>query len=65
MVLADSEVGRLEGHLGAVLSDYHLSLEEGTLGSSRIDVLRLGDHDGPVFKEVVDYELADPEIFKS
>jgi len=65
MVLTDSEVLRLEGHLGTVLFDNHLSLQESTLGSSRVNNLGFSDHNGPVFEEVVEDELANSEIFKS
>ena len=44
-VEADIEVGRLEGHLGAVLLKHHLSIEEGTLRSTGIDDLGLNDAD--------------------
>ena len=42
-VKADSEVIWLEGHVGAVLLEDHLSLEEGTLHCSTVDHLGLDD----------------------
>lgn len=44
-VEADLEVSWLEWHSRAVLLDHELSLQEGSLWSSRVDLLWLGDHD--------------------
>ena len=62
---ADSEVLGLEGHLGAVLLDDHLSLEESALGGSAVDLLGFGDHYASVFKEVVDDQISDSVVFEA
>lgn len=60
---ADSEVGWLEWHGGAVLLDDHLSVEEGSLWGSTVGLLWLGDHDRSVFEEVENNEFSNSEIF--
>jgi len=48
-VEADSEISWIEWHAGAILLDHKLSIEEMSLGSSRVYHLWLGDHHGSVF----------------
>ena len=60
---ADSEVSGLEWHLGAVLFENHLSLEEGALRGSAVYHLWLGDHHGPVLQEIVNDQLSDSVVF--
>jgi hypothetical protein len=42
-IKTDSEVGWLEWHLGSVLLDDHLSIEESALWCSRVDLLWFSD----------------------
>lgn len=64
-VETDFEVEGLKWHVWAVLLNDYLSLEEGTLWGSRVDLLWLGDQDRSVLKEVVNNELPNSVVFKS
>lgn len=48
-IKSHSEISWFERHLWAILLDDHLSLEEGSLWSSTINLLWLGNHDWSVF----------------
>lgn len=62
-IVANSEIGWLEWHLTSVLLKDHLSLEEGSLWGSAINLLWLGDHDGSVFEVVVNDQSSNSVIF--
>ena len=64
-VKADSEISWLKWHLGSVLLDHHLSLQEDTLRSTRIGLLWLNELNGPVLEVVEDDELANAIVLES
>lgn len=64
-VEADSEVGWLEWHLGSVLLEYHLSLEECALRSAAVDLLGFDNLDGPVFEVIVNDEFPDSVVLQA
>lgn len=49
----------------AVLLQNHLPLEEDTLGSARVHLLRFVQHDRVVLQVVVDHQVSDSEILQS
>jgi len=54
-ILTNTEVlGHEGGH--AILPEYHLAVEEGTLRHTGVDLLGFDHNDGLVFEEVVDEE---------
>ena len=59
------EVQWLEWHIWSVLLNDYLSLEEGTLWGSRVDLFWLGDQDWSVLKEIVYNEFPNSVVFKS
>ena len=63
-IKSDSEVGWLEWHAGSILLQNHLALEEGALHGTAVHLLGLDHQDGAVLEEVVDHELADPEVLQ-
>jgi len=64
-VEANGKVLWLEWHLGSVLLEDHLPLEESALWCSTVDHLWLSDHDRSVFEEIVDDKLSNSVVFKS
>ena len=63
-IKSDSEVSWLEWHVGSILLQDHLALEEGALHGSAVDLLGLDHEDGAVLQEVVDHQLPDPEVLQ-
>jgi len=63
-VKTNSEVLWLERHIWAILLDDHLSLQEGSLWGTTIDLLWLRDQDRSVLKEVVYDEFPNSVVFK-
>jgi hypothetical protein len=64
-IQSDSEITGLEWHLGAVLLNNDVSLEESTLRSSTVDHLGFSNHDRPIFEEVVDNKFPDAIVLQS
>jgi hypothetical protein len=62
-VAANAEV---LGKVGlAICLDDHVALQERTLRDSTVLLLRLCDHDRPIFKVVKDRHLANSKVFKT
>jgi len=59
------EILRHERCLRSVGLDYHLTLQECTLRSSRIDLTGLSNHDRLIFEEVVHDQIADAVVFEA
>lgn len=58
--------GEVFGHVGAAIrSKNDLALKEVSLGNARVDLLRLGDHDGLVLKEVANSELSATHVLEA
>ncbi len=64
-VKANTEVLGHEWLLGTVWLQHHLSLQEGTLGSTRVDLLGLSNHDRFIFQEVENSDLADAVVLET
>jgi len=64
-IKTNTEVLRQEWLLRSVWLEDHLSLEESTLRGTRINLLRLGDHDRLVFKEIENGNLAKAVVFQT
>lgn len=60
---ANSEVGRLEGRVRAILFQNHLSLQESSLGSTTVSLLRLDDHNGVILQVVQNDKFSDSVVF--
>lgn len=64
-VETDTEILGHERLLGSIWLEHHLSLQEGTLRSTRVDLLGLSDHNGFVFKEVEHSHLANAMVLQA
>ena len=62
---ADAEVLGHERPVGSIAVQGHLSLQESALGSAAVCLLRLGDHDRVVLKEVEDHHEAQAVVLEA
>ena len=64
-VQADPEVSWLKWHVGTVLLQHHLAVQECALHGTTVHLLWLDHEDGPVLKKIVDNKFSDSVVLKA
>lgn len=64
-IQADSEVSWLKWHVGTVLLQHHLAVQECALHGTTVDLLWLDHEDGPILKEIVNNKFSYSVVLKA